>query len=162
MVKTEKKKRQHALFFRLLKEMPGYNEAFKETIKEGLVYQFSKHRTTSLSEMYRKYPAEYCEMIEAMKGSPEQKAMRRDDAADLWRKRVIAVIARFLDRQRLSFKSREDKTAYILRLACRAANCPEFNRIPLARLASLYNYFCERNRVELPPAPEQDYKILQN
>lgn len=63
----------HALFWTLLKEVPGYDPHYKDVIKEGIVHEHSGGRTTSLSEMYTKYPKEYSLMIEAMKGNQEQK-----------------------------------------------------------------------------------------
>ena len=91
---TQKKKKapSHALFWSLIKETPGYEEAYKDVIKEGLVNQYSGGRTCSLSEMYRKYPAEYSNMLEAMKGDTDQRQARYEEARDKAAKRVIAAI----------------------------------------------------------------------
>ena len=54
--KTRKKRSTHALFWELLKQTEGYQEQYKDVIKEGLVYNYSGGKTSSLSEMYYKYP----------------------------------------------------------------------------------------------------------
>ena len=72
---TKKRLPSHALFWALLKETPGYDPRYKEVIKEGLVYEHSGGRTTSLSEMYTKFPAQYSRMIDAMKPKGEAKQM---------------------------------------------------------------------------------------
>lgn len=151
-----KKKPTHALFWTLLRQTPGYNEAYKEVMKESLVWEASGHRTASLSELYRKYPKAYSLMIEQMKGDYDQRRQRYEDEADTARKRVIAAIAKYLDRCRYTFHSPADKVAYIRRIACRAANCADFNRIPLSRLQAIYNLYCERNRVDIRGNAELD------
>ena len=75
-METKKKKPAHALFWSLLRETEGYNEAYKEVMKEGIVHRYSGGRTMSLSEMYRLYPAEYSRMIDAMKGDSLQRQAR--------------------------------------------------------------------------------------
>ena len=159
---TTKKKGQHALFWQLLKMMPGVNEAWRDTIKEGLVWEASGHRTTSLSELWEKYPAAYSEMIEAMKGNSCQRAYRYENQTDTARKRVIAAIAKYLDRCSYNFNSREAKLDYIRRVACRAANCSDFNRIPLSRLQSIYNQYCQMNRADVRGRAEIDYPPSKN
>ena len=77
-MKATKKKPNHALFWTLLKQVPGYNEAYKEVIKEGIVSEASGGRTQSLSELYEKYPKEYGLMIEKLKGDSDQKQTRYD------------------------------------------------------------------------------------
>lgn len=83
---TKKRAPSHALFWTLLKEVPGYDPGYKDVIKEGLVHQYSGGRTQSLSEMYSKYPCEYSLMIEAMKGTPQQKKTRYEDSLDKMKK----------------------------------------------------------------------------
>lgn len=96
--KTRKKRSTHALFWELLKQTKGYQEQYKDVIKEGLVYNYSGGKTSSLSEMYSKYPGEYSLMIENMKGSGKQKAQRYDQSLDKERKRVIAAICAYVDK----------------------------------------------------------------
>ena len=153
---TTKKKPTHALFWTLLRQTAGYNETYKEVMKESLVWEASGHRTASLSELYRKYPKAYSLMIEQMKGDYDQRRQRYEDEADTARKRVN------LDRLGYTFQDRTDKVAYIRRIACRAANCADFNRIPLSRLQAIYNLYCERNRVELPKNPELELPPSRN
>jgi hypothetical protein len=49
----------HERFFSLLKQLPGAE-------KESLVLQYSSMHTTSLRELYKRYPEEYKRMIAAM------------------------------------------------------------------------------------------------
>ena len=161
-MKTTKNKPTHALFWSLLKETPGYREAYKEVIKEGIVHQYSGGRTSSLSDMYRKYPAEYSEMLEAMKGNGDQRQMRYEAGRDRAAKRLIAAIATWLDKQGYQFGSREEKIRYCRSVACRAANCPDFNRIPESRLTAIYNLFCRKNSVDISGQPELNYVASKN
>ena len=161
-MKTTKNKPTHALFWSLLKETPGYQEAYKEVIKEGIVHEYSGGRTTSLSEMYRKYPAEYSKMVEAMKGDYYDRAARYEAGRDRAAKRVIAAICQWLDRQGYRFGSRDEKVRYCLAVACRAANCPDFNRIPESRLTAIYNLFCRKNSVDVSGQPELNYVASKN
>lgn len=151
-----KKLPSHALFWTLLKETPGYDPRYKEVIKEGIVHEHSGGRTTSLSEMYRKYPREYSLMIEKMKGTPERKAARLENSADLARKRVIAAICKYVDKLGYRFRSKADKIRYVIGIACRAANCGNFNAIPESRLSAIYNLYCKRNEVDITGNPELD------
>ena len=159
---TTKKKPTHALFWTLLRQTAGYNETYKEVMKESLVWEASGHRTASLSELYRKYPKAYSLMIEQMKGDYDQRRQRYADEADTARKRVIAAIAKDLDRLGYTFQDRTDKVAYIRRIACRAANCADFNRIPLSRLQSIYNQYCQMNRADVRGRAEIDYPPSKN
>lgn len=159
---TKKRVPSHALFWTLLKETPGYDLQYKDVIKEGLVYEHSGGRTTSLSEMYTKYPREYSLMIEAMKGTPEQRKNRYEDSADLARKRVIAAICQWVDKLGYTFESQEAKVRYVIGIACRAANCGNFNAIPESRLSAIYNLYCKRNSVDINGNPELDFPVLPN
>ncbi|GAB6394205.1 MAG: hypothetical protein MdMp024_0517 [Bacteroidales bacterium] len=152
---------KHALFWSLLKQLPNYNERYKDVIKEGVVHEYSGGRTESLSEMYAKYLAAYSDMIEALKGDKRQRQGRYEATRDLTRKRVIAAICSFLDKQGLMFPSAADKVRYAKGIACRAANCPVFNKIPDSRLSAIYNLYCEKNRVDIRH-PLVDAKIMQN
>ena len=154
---TKKRTPSHALFWTLLKEMPGYDPHYKDVIKEGLVHQYSGGHTQSLSEMYSKYPHEYSLMIEAMKGTPEQKKARYEGSAELARKRVIAAISKYVDKLGYTFPTKTDKVRYVIGIACRAANCGNFNAIPESRLSAIYNLYCKRNSVDIEGNPELDH-----
>ena len=149
--KTRKKRSTHALFWELLKQTEGYQEQYKDVIKEGLVYNYSGGKTSSLSEMYSKYPGEYSLMIEDMKGSGKQKAQRYDQSLDKERKRVIAAICAYVD-----------KCKYVKAIAARAANCAYFNGIPLSRLRAVYAEWRNKNAVDITGNPELDYIITEN
>lgn len=160
---TKKNKVSHSKFWDLLKQKEGYKECYKEMFKEEIVFQYSNGRTDSLSEMYRKYPTEYCLMIEAMKkGRPEQKHAIYDSDLDLARKRVIAVICKGIDKRRYKFSTNEEKVNYAKSIACRAANCAYFNSIPLSRMQAIYSDWCQKNKVDINGSPELDYIITEN
>ena len=161
-METTKKKPNHALFWTLLKQVPGYNEAYKEAIKEGIVSEASGGRTQSLSELYVKYPREYSLMIEKLKGDSEQRQMRYEDGWDKSAKRVIAAICTYVDKLGYKFGNPEKKIEYVKRIACRAANCYTFNAIPESRLSAIYNLYCKRNSVDITGNPELDVTISVN
>lgn len=159
--KKAKKPVSHALFWTLIKETPGYKEAYKDVIKEGLVDQYSGGKTCSLSEMYRKYPAEYSNMLEALKGDSAQRQARYEESRNKAAKRVIAAICSWLDKLGYQFETGADKIRYALSIACRAANCANFNAIPESKLVAIYNLYCNKNRVNVDN-PALDYVISKN
>lgn len=144
---TNRKNKSHGLFFSLLKNVPGYDPKFRDVIKEGIVSQYSKGKTESLSIMYEKYPREYAYMIECMKGDKSDKAERYDRVQDLARKRVIAAICGWLDRQGYKFDTKEAKLSYAISIACKASNCNNFNLIAESKLTEVYSLFCKKNLV---------------
>ena len=160
--KQTKRSPSHALFWSMLKEMPEYNERYKEVIKEGIVHQYSGGRTSSLSEMYLHHPAEYSKMIEEMKGSQEQRRKRYDTERDLAAKRVIAAISEWLFKTGYTFKDGRHKLAYIKGVACRAANCSGFNKIPMSKLSAIYNLYRKKNEVNTDRSPELNHPICKN
>lgn len=160
--KTRKKRSTHALFWELLKQTKGYQEQYKDVIKEGLVYNYSSGKTSSLSEMYSKYPGEYSLMIENMKGSGKQKAQRYDQSLDKERKRIIAAICAYVDKCKYVFPSPAAKVEYAKAIAARAANCAYFNGIPLSRLRAVYAEWRNKNAVDITGNPELDYIITEN
>lgn len=127
----------HGLFWSLIKNVKGYNPSYKEVIKDGLVHQYSEGRTTSLSELYTKYPGDYCRMIEDLKGSSIEKQGRYYDSLDKERKRVIAAICGWIDKIGYKFENPSEKIVYAKAVACRAANCALFNKIPASRLTAI-------------------------
>lgn len=160
--KKTKKPVSHALFWTLIKETPGYKDAYKDVIKEGLVNQYSGGKTCSLSEMYRKYPAEYSNMLEAMKGNTEQRRARYDEDRDKAAKRVIAAICSWLDKLGYKYPTPADKVRYAMAVACRAANCGNFNAILESRLSAIYSLYCKKNSIETDGNPALDYVISKN
>lgn len=162
MKKTKKTKSTHAQFWRLIKAVPGYSEQYKDVIKEGVIGQHSGGKTCSLSEMYTKYPDEYSLMIEAMKGDTHSKREAYDVTRDKTAKRVLAVICSWLDKLNFEFSSGTAKIQYAKSVACRAANCPVFNRIPLSRMDAIYNLYCNKNKVDVNNNPAVNYIITKN
>ena len=144
------KNKTHGRFWSLLKETPGYDARYKEEMKSGLVEHYSNGNTSSLSDLYERFPENYERMIYEMKldrfQSPQAKRMY-DPEADIWRKRVLASICNWLARQSVTFPDSHACIRYAQSVACRAANCRSFNKIPVTRLAELYNAFLKRNSV---------------
>ena len=162
MKKTRKKTASpHALFWQLIKDVPGYSEKYKDVIKEGLVGRHTLGRTCSLSEMYAKYPAEYSLMIEEMKGGAGKKRERYDENRDRANKRVIAAICTWLDKLEYKYPTPADKVRYAKAVACRASNCAAFNKIPLSRLEAIYGLYCSKNKVDIS-ALALDYLMSKN
>ena len=120
--KKQSKKRapSHALFWSLIRDVPGYQEQYKDVIKEGLVSQYSGGQTCSLTEMYRKYPDRYSLMIEAMKGDSRQRQSRYDEDRDKAAKRVISAICGWIDKVGYKFDTPTEKIRYAMAVACRA------------------------------------------
>lgn len=159
--KVTKRGPSHAAFWTLLKNVPGYEDRYKDVIKESIVEQYSLGKTCSLSEMYKRYPALYSEMIEAMKGNFEQRKDRYDEERDKSAKRVIASICSWLDKLEYKFKSNYHKIDYAKHTACRAANCDDFNKIPLSKMDAIYSLFCKKNTVDIA-FPALDYKVSKH
>lgn len=160
--KKTSKRTSHALFWSLIRDVPGYQEQYKDVIKEGLVNQYSFGKTCSLSEMYKKYPDEYSLMIEAMKGDTRQRQARYDKDRDKAAKRVIAAICGWLDKLGYKFDTPEDKIRYAMAVACRAANCGNFNAIPESRLTAIYSLYCKKNSIGIDGNPALDYVLSKN
>lgn len=56
----------HKWFFTCVKSIDGYNSGFAKDIREGIVFDHSGGKTTSLSELYEKYPALYWRMKKSL------------------------------------------------------------------------------------------------
>jgi hypothetical protein len=74
-----------------------------------------------------------------------------DNEANTWRRRVMAAIGAYLRRQHLN-----ENAQYIKAIACRAADCSDFNTIPVARLRAIYYEFVRRNKI----TENIDYEII--
>ena len=151
----------HGRFFSLLKQTPGYVSKYREEMKKALVEHYSDNKTTSLSEMYIKYPDAYERMIYNMKKermvSPQAKRVY-DPESDMWRKRVIAAICAWIERNDIRVA---DKVGYAITMACRASNCSDFNRIPQIRLAEIYNAFLKKSSARNQALLEQEVELMQ-
>ena len=91
------------------------------------------------------------EVIDTLQGEIQ----RYNQAANNWRRRVIAAIAGFLDAspefgEMMAREAPADpyrfKMNYIIGIACKASGCDEFNNIPIARLQNLYNCFLRKQK----------------
>lgn len=76
---------------------------------------------------------EVCHMLDTRATSPVVAE------TDRWRKRVMAAVAAYL-----RLMGQPDTTETVKAVACRAAGCAAFNRIPMERLRSIYNAFANR------------------
>lgn len=151
-----KSNKTHGRFWSLLKQLPNYDDSFKEELKENICLEYSNGRTSSLSELYQNFPAGYEHMIADLKRATQNtpQAIRLyDPEGDLWRKRCIAVVCSWLDRQGLVLESKR-KVSYAIGVITRAANCRDFNKIPTSRLMEIYSLFLKRNDVNPAAADE--------
>lgn len=161
--KSKTNRFRHALFWSLLKKIPGYNEDYKDVIKEGVVGEYSSGKTDSLTELYQKYPGDYSRMIDGLKQTVQGgKAALYDEESDKMRKRVLAVICAGIEKKKYQFRSKEEKVEYAKRVACRAANCIRFNAIPLSKLQAIYNDWVKKNDVDVNRVPELTHPISEN
>lgn len=155
------KNKSHGLFWMLLKETEGYNEAYKDVIKEGIIHQYSGGKTTSLNELYEKYPAAYSRMIEDMKGTREKRRSRYLNDQDKNRKRAIAAVCSWLDKINYKFDTKKEKTDYAKACICRAASCLDFNKIPASKLTAISFLYNNKTEVDVTNLA-LDTKIFQN
>jgi cation transport regulator ChaB len=161
-MKTTLTNKTHGKFWALLKLQPRYDDRFREYIKEGVVYYYSGGRTTSLSEMYAKYPREYADMLIIMQRGLGKNIRREieDKRTDVLRKRVIAAICQWLDKTGRRFDDRAEKIRYAKQIACRSTNCAEFNQICDTELNSIYCQFNRKNATGI--APEVAMNVSMN
>lgn len=127
------KSNPHTWFFRYVNNLEGYNKDFEKVIREGIICEYSKGLTSSLSDLYSNHPAKYMQMKREL---TRQSLNELDNA----RKRLIAVLFSFL-------KDSEEKPTmqYVKAVACKAAKVDTFNDIPLNQLKSLYRTFGTKN-----------------
>ena len=164
MKTTMKANKTHGLFYSLVKQLPNYNAQFKDVIKEGLVSEFTKGQTESLSEMYERFPVEYSRMIEAMKKLTRKEDSKRSTSqeGEIWRKRCIAAVCGWLDLRGAKLDGKQAKTSYAIAVICRAASCSNFNLITVERLTDIYNEYLRKQKVVVNAAPITDFEICEN
>jgi hypothetical protein len=122
-------------FYVLLKDMPFSGD--RTELKEMLVSQFTGGRTVSLKKM--EY-SEYRQMCADMKSAIAGHGQKSEDA-NVWRKRVIAVIGAYLRNLR-----KRESIYEIKAIACRATQYDDFNLIPVQRLQNIYYAFLKKNK----------------
>lgn len=158
MATTKAKQKTHGLFWQLLANLPEVMQApvderkeVMELVKQSWVWDASGQKTESLGELWKKYPAQYSKMIEELKEKTGEQKKRHtrlsaeDEEADKWRKRVIAVISKWLDLRNAKFESQFHRMEYIKATACTAASCDDFNKITVGRLTDIYNEWLRKN-----------------
>ena len=99
--------------------------------KEGILFSYGVESSKDLSA---KDLLDICDKL-AIQADPKLAEL------DKWRKRVIAAVFGY-------FKAmgKEANMATVKAVACRAASCTDFNRIPADRLISIYNAFKNRKK----------------
>jgi hypothetical protein len=119
----------HKAFFSLAKTL-----GFDDERRRQLIWEYSNGKTTSLKEFGSM--AEYKQLLAKMQ---EWAAPTAPDM-DRWRKRCIAVVAKWID---LTGAAPADRMAYIREVACRTAGRPasEFNKMTEAQLRTCYSSF---------------------
>lgn len=150
----------HGKFWSLLKQVPGYKEESKDSMKSFFVEEYTCGGTTSLSVMYNRFPTEYSEMIQALKKlAPKEEY---DKERDNLNKRLLRVMCLWVDSKGYKFESDQAKIAYVKSIACRKASCKYFNKIPKSLLNDFYYSYCRMISGALTPVPDADYKISSN
>ncbi len=149
----------HGNFWVLLKQIPGYKDDSKESMKAFFVEEYTEGRTSSLSEMYNRFPMEYSQMIQALKKlSPKDKL---DKERDTLNKRLLRVMCLWVDGKGYKFQTNVEKIAYVKGIACRKASCKSFNKIPKSLLNDFYHAYC-RILTGSAPLPDADYDVNLN
>lgn len=152
---TTQEKSSHAKFWAMLKDMPGYMYAHRLELKCSLVYQWSSEQTLSLREFYQRDPDGYSNMLIDMYRISHKRRQEGLIDLDMWRKRVMAVIASYLDEEGRVFASKGQKIAYIMTIAARIAGVGReddpapgrFNKISITKLTAIYNAFLTKNKI---------------
>lgn len=126
----------HAWFYAHLKTVEGWGQGYDEVIKEGIVSAYSDGMTTSLKQLYDRYPKLYDRMRNDL--SPKTGTLRaeQDPRLDKARKKLIAAIFSHLEE-----KGYKPTMEYVKAVACNGAKVSRFNDIPLKSLKDLYNRF---------------------
>lgn len=83
---------------------------------------------------------EFCKMYYGSKGG-KRTVNRQPSNLNQWRKRLIAAIGGWL-----TMTGKQGGLDMIKGVACRAAGVDDFNKIPKARLVSLYNAFVQKQK----------------
>ncbi len=116
-VENERQKRWIRIFHTVC-TTSGLNREYKEAIYESYNVTTSKDLTVR----------ELQEIVKSINGK-----------CDNWRKKVIAAIGGWLVNVNY-----QQSTWYVKNVACRAAKCNDFNKIPLKKLQSIYNTFLKK------------------
>lgn len=109
--------------------------SMREEEKRALIRSYGVESSKSLTE---KQLSEACQVL-----AYEQN--KRQQEADIWRKRVIAAICSYIDSS--SIAGIDNKVYYAKAIAVKAAGAKSFNDIPCHKLQLLYNTFLKRNRL---------------
>lgn len=81
-------------FWGLLAQTPGYDERYKDVIKEAYVLRFSDDKTESLTELYNRFPVRFKAMIKELRENiwqDHEKAVKSARSAILHRLQLYGV-----------------------------------------------------------------------
>ena len=136
---TKQQNKTFGTFYKYLQGLENYNKDYAEDLKESIVLEFSKGKTTSLKTIHEDYPYEYFKMMEWMKN--QQKPSAYSNEGEKWRRRVLAAICSYLDASGRRFDEKSKKISYAMTIACRSANRKSFNKISVTALRKVYYTF---------------------
>ena len=147
-------------FYAILPLLPGYSAESADEIKEEIVRSYSDGKTTSLRELREVYPTEYNMMMFDLRKKTSSQKRKYGDEGEKWRRRVIAAICSYLDGRGQRFNTRQQKIAYAMTIAQRAAGAVNFNKISITGLQRIYNTFgAQKSYQEIDDAGYQDATI---
>lgn len=155
-----KKGNTHGNFWKLLRQVPGYKDESKESLKAFFVEEYTCGQTTSLPEMYDRFPAEYSRMIQALKKLAPKPEF--DKERDVLNKRLLRVMCLWVDAKGYKFDTGAEKIKYVKGIACRKASCKYFNKIPKSLLNDFYHSYSRMIRASMTIIPDADFQISKN
>lgn len=128
------KNRQTSLFkkFHILCGKAGIEDYEKRELIRS--YGAESSKTLSIEDL-----RSLCDLI-------QYKLNLKAQEEDKWRKRVIAAICGYIDRNSICTT---DKVKYAKNIASKASSVKDFNEIPIHKLQSLYNMFLKSNSLAL-------------
>lgn len=123
-------------FWTLLKQTPGYNEAYKDAIKASWVNKFSNGQTNSLTDLYNAYYPAYGRMISEMRAEIKEVADRQDKQ----RKRLIAAVFEFHRRKKYECDMKK-----AIAVACKSCGVSKLNDATEQQVIAAIKRFADDN-----------------
>lgn len=105
-------------FWTLLKQTPGYNEAYKEMIKTSWITKYSNGQTSSLNDLYNAYPSAYRSMINEMRAEVKAVADRNQQQ----RRYLLRAIYKYCENN-----GQACDTEKAIKIACKACRVTKLN-----------------------------------
>ena len=144
VIPKTKTKRNYRWMYAVLKHIPGYTKGSEEMIIDSLVEQYTSYRTCSRDEMTDK---EYSFMHDDLKSKYDakirnEKRKKENDERDMWRKRVLAAIHAYFERQ-----NQPHPSAYVIGVFRQSSGYHDINLIPEGKLIAMYNFWNQKNDI---------------